>query len=78
MTKVTGLGCSASALIGAFIGCIDNKNEATAAAMALLGISGEIAVQESKGPGSLQMNLIDKLYNITEEEFRSHIKISMS
>jgi hydroxyethylthiazole kinase-like sugar kinase family protein len=27
--------------------------------MALLGISGEIAVQESKGPGSLQMNLID-------------------
>ena len=50
----------------------------TASAMALLGISGEIAVQESKGPGSLQMNLIDKLYNITEEEFRSHIKISMS
>ncbi|KGT10194.1 hydroxyethylthiazole kinase [Elizabethkingia anophelis] len=78
MTKVTGLGCSASALIGAFIGCIDNKTEATTAAMALLGISGEIAVQESKGPGSLQMNLIDKLYNITEEEFKSYIKISMS
>ncbi|KUY31537.1 hydroxyethylthiazole kinase [Elizabethkingia ursingii] len=76
MTKVTGLGCSASALIGAFIACIENKTEAVAAAMALLAISGEIAVQESNGPGSLQINLIDKLYNITKEEFMTHIKIS--
>ena len=76
MTKVTGLGCSASALIGAFIACIENKTEAVAAAMALLAISGEIAVQESNGPGSLQINLIDKLYNIAKEEFMTHIKIS--
>jgi hydroxyethylthiazole kinase len=75
MTKVTGLGCSATALIGAFIGCTENKTEAVAAAMALIGIAGELAVQESKGPGSLQVNLIDKLYNITEEEFTSSLKI---
>ncbi|WP_185152016.1 hydroxyethylthiazole kinase [Chryseobacterium vaccae] len=75
MTKVTGLGCSASALTGAFAGIQEDKAIATAAAMALLGISGELAVRESKGPGSLQVNLLDKLYNITEEEFFSHIKI---
>ncbi|MDH6252715.1 hydroxyethylthiazole kinase [Chryseobacterium sp. H1D6B] len=75
MTKVTGLGCSATALIGAFIGCVENKTEAVAAAMALIGIAGELAVQGSKGPGSLQVNLIDKLYNMTEAEFTSSLKI---
>ena len=76
MTKVTGLGCSASALIGAFVGIVEDKMEATAAAMTLLGIAGELAEKQSQGPGSLQLNLIDKLYNITEEEFTNHIKIS--
>lgn len=74
MTKVTGLGCSATALAGAFIGSSENKPLAVAAAMALIGIAGELAAQESKGPGSLQVNLIDKLYNITEEEFINHLK----
>lgn len=77
MTKVTGLGCSASALIGAFVGVVEDKIEATAAAMALLGIAGELAQKQSQGPGSLQLNLIDKLYNITEEEYNNHIKISI-
>ncbi|REC46853.1 hydroxyethylthiazole kinase [Chryseobacterium pennipullorum] len=75
MTKVTGLGCSASALTGAFIGCSEDKVQGVAAAMALLGIAGELAFLESKGPGSLQVSLIDKLYNITEEEFTQHLKI---
>lgn len=76
MTKVTGLGCSASALIGAFVGIVDDKIEATAAAMALLGIAGELAEKKSEGPGSLQLKLIDKLYSITEDEFNDHIKIA--
>ncbi|WP_261513053.1 hydroxyethylthiazole kinase [Chryseobacterium paludis] len=75
MTKVTGLGCSATAIIGAFIGITENISEAVAAAMALIGIAGELAVLESKGPGSLQVNLIDKLYNMTEKEFISYLKI---
>lgn len=78
MTKVTGLGCSATALIGAFIGVTEDTIYGTAAAMSLLGIAGEMAVRESKGPGSLQVNLIDKLYNITEEEFNGHLKIERS
>ncbi|MEY8761620.1 hydroxyethylthiazole kinase [Chryseobacterium tongliaoense] len=75
MTKVTGLGCSATALIGAFMGVSEDKVLAVAAAMTLMGIAGEIAVGESKGPGSLQVNLIDKLYNISEAEFTNHLKI---
>ncbi|SHF21682.1 hydroxyethylthiazole kinase [Chryseobacterium vrystaatense] len=75
MTKVTGLGCSATALIGAFIGIAENKVLAVAAAMAIIGIAGELAAEESNGPGSLQVNLTDKLYSITEQEFSSRLKI---
>lgn len=70
MQQVTGLGCSASALIGAFVGAEPaNPFYATAAAMALLSIAGEIAEKQSAGPGSLQVNLLDKLHNLTEQEF---------
>lgn len=75
MTKVTGLGCSATALIGAFIGIAEDKVMAVAAAMALIGIAGELAAEESKGPASLQVNLIDQLYTITEQEFLNRLKI---
>jgi len=77
MTKVTGLGCSASAIVGAFIAAVENKTEAATAAMALLGIAGELAEKHSQGPGSLQLKLIDKLYNISEEEFLNNIKITL-
>lgn len=77
MTKVTGLGCSASALIAAFVAIVKDKTEATAAAMTLLGIVGELSERQSLGPGSLQMNIIDKLYSITETEFNEHLKVSI-
>ncbi|MDN3593748.1 hydroxyethylthiazole kinase [Zunongwangia endophytica] len=76
MAKVTGLGCSASAITAAFAAVVEDKFEATLAAMALLGVCGELAAKTSAGPGTLQLNILDKLYNITEEEFMSTLKIS--
>lgn len=76
MTSVTGLGCSATAVIGAFIAVIANKAEALAAATALFSIAGELAARQCAGPGSLQVQLLDKLYSITEEEFLQTLKIS--
>ncbi|MCE7056281.1 hydroxyethylthiazole kinase [Algoriphagus sp. AGSA1] len=75
MTKVTGLGCSATAVIGAFIAVIENREEAVCAATALFSISGELAAHQSKGPGTLQANLLDKLYHLTEDEFVAVLKI---
>ena len=93
MTKVTGLGCSATAVIGAFIAGIENKKEAVIAATALFSIAGEIAAGhpakrvagqateqatsqasvQAIGPGSLQVLLLDKLYNITYEEIAQRL-----
>lgn len=77
MTKVTGLGCSASAVIGAFIGGIENKTNAVVAATSLFAIAGEIAVKKAEGPGSLQMFLLDKLYNITQDEINQIIRLEV-
>ncbi len=68
MARVTGLGCTASALTGAFAAVNPDPLEAAAHAMALLGIAGEIAVQKAGGPGSLQQNLLDVLYTINENQ----------
>jgi hydroxyethylthiazole kinase len=78
MTRVTGLGCSATAIIGAFLGVIDNKTEATVAGTALLSIAGELAQLRSAGPGSLQVNILDELHNLSETQFLDTIRISRS
>lgn len=77
MTKVTGLGCSATAVIGAFIAVIENKTEATAAATALFSLSGQLAAQKCNGPGSLQMHLLDELYSISAETFAQQLKYNV-
>lgn len=76
MAKVTGLGCTASALTAAFVAIAEDTTEATVAAMALLGIAGELSEKQSYGPGSLQMNIIDKLYAMTEMEFAEQLNVS--
>ncbi|KAA8483375.1 hydroxyethylthiazole kinase [Arcticibacter tournemirensis] len=76
MSKVTGLGCTASALIGAFV-AVNPADPflATVSAMAFLGVAGELAARKSAGPGSLQLNLLDVLYSLPQEEFMSVIRI---
>jgi hydroxyethylthiazole kinase len=75
MTRVTGLGCTASALVAAFCAVIKDAFEATVTAMALMGIAGEMAASRSAGPGSLQMHFLDILQSITEKEFCDRLKL---
>lgn len=77
MTGITGMGCSATALIGAFMGITANYFEATISGMALMGVAGELAAKKSQGPGSLQMHFFDKLYNITAREFFDTITLKI-
>lgn len=68
MGCVTGMGCTATALIGAFL-AVDGKGlEATATALAYFGLAGEMAAIKAPGPGSFQIGLLDVLYNMTTEE----------
>tara|TARA_R110001583_G_scaffold1583_3_gene12320 strand:+ start:639 stop:1442 length:804 start_codon:yes stop_codon:yes gene_type:complete len=73
MPHVTGMGCSLSALTGAFAAI---GEETGLAAAAVFGIAGEIAAEQSKGPGSLQLNILDALYQLDEATLRARLKIS--
>ncbi|MFV0554056.1 MAG: hydroxyethylthiazole kinase [Mangrovibacterium sp.] len=68
MAKVTGLGCTATAVVAAFVAVEKNTLIASAHAMSLMSLAGEMAGKLAKGPGSLQLEFIDKLYNIELSE----------
>jgi len=75
MTRVTGLGCTASALCGAFAAVKADPFLAAAEAMAVMGIAGEIAAARSQGPGSLQSNFLDALYMLSAEQIEAALLI---
>jgi hydroxyethylthiazole kinase len=70
MPRVTGLGCTASALCGAFAAINPAYDMATAHAMAVMGIAGELAAKNAAGPASLQLNFIDTLYQLSEKQIQ--------
>jgi hydroxyethylthiazole kinase len=75
MSKVTGLGCTASAICGAFAAVNRDFALATVGAMAAMGIAGELAAVNSSGPGSMQVNFLDALYRLSEESITKHLSI---
>lgn len=75
MTRVTGLGCTATALCGAFAAVVEDRALAAAAAMAVMGMAGEIAVTRSLGPGTLQVHFLDSLYNLNIQDIERYLKI---
>ncbi len=77
MTRVTGMGCTASALCGAFLALGGSPFSAVLHAMATMGIAGEMGASQSKGPGTLQQNFLDSLHSITEEDISRHLKGSI-
>jgi len=75
MSRVTGLGCTASALCGAFVTVEKQPFVATAEAMAVMGIAGEMAVGVAMGPGSLQTHFLDYLYRLSEDDIIRRLKV---
>jgi hydroxyethylthiazole kinase len=75
MAKVTGLGCTASALCGAFAAVDADHFSAVTAAMAVMGIAGEIAAEGSAGPASLQVRFLDALHNLGGDEIERRLRL---
>lgn len=62
MARVTGMGCTASAICGAFAAVNPDAAQAAFNAMSLMGIAGERASAVVRGTGSLQVAFLDELY----------------
>jgi hydroxyethylthiazole kinase len=74
MPRVTGLGCTASALCGAFAAVNPDPVQAAAHAMTVMGIAGEMAGETADGPGSFQVRFLDALYRISGSDIQQRFK----
>ncbi|MEW6488490.1 MAG: hydroxyethylthiazole kinase [Thermodesulfobacteriota bacterium] len=77
MARVTGTGCTATALMGAFLAVAEDPWEAAAGALAYFGAAGELAARGAAGPGSFQVNLIDSLAAIDGARLAAMAKIEV-
>jgi hydroxyethylthiazole kinase len=79
MTKITGVGCSATALIGAFCAVQPDAWRATVSAMALMGVAGEVAAEKAvvrkQGVGSMQVLMLDELQLLDQATFDARLKM---
>lgn len=73
--SVTGMGCTATALIGAFVAAGSDPTLDAASALAFFGLAGESASQEARGPGSFQVALMDSLGAIGPSVLASRARI---
>ena len=68
MSRITGTGCQLSGITTAYaVANPDNKTEAVAAAVCVMGLAGEIGVanmDEGEGNSSLRNRIIDAIYNM--------------
>jgi hydroxyethylthiazole kinase len=76
MACVTGTGCMASAIVGAFLAVDKDPVSATATALAYFGLAGEIAAENAQAPGSFMVALLDSLYTITPEMLGERAKLT--
>jgi hydroxyethylthiazole kinase len=76
MALVTAMGCAGSALICAALVVEADRWLATLAALAALGVAGEIAALSASGPGSFANAIIDALHGLDRADLRKRLKVS--
>ena len=74
MPLVTGMGCSASAVTGAYAACAEPLI-AAAAAMAVFASAGEKAAAKASGPGTFLPHFLDELYSLNKEDAARRVKM---
>lgn len=76
LTLVTGMGCSLTAVVGAFVAAEEDALAATAAALSAFGVAAELAAMRCNGPGSFQAAMFDALYNLDRATFVEKVRVS--
>lgn len=76
MGLVTAMGCAGSALLGAALAVEPDPWLAAIAALAALGVAGEIAGARATGPGGFAVAIIDALHRLDRAALRARIKVT--
>ena len=79
MARITGSGCMLTSMLGAFCGA-DRSHpfEATCAAIAAMGVAGDLAeerrLRNGTGNATFRTDLIDAVFNLTEEQLNGRVR----
>lgn len=76
MPRITGLGCTATALTGAFAAVNPSPFLAAAHAMIVMGIAGELAGERATGPGSFQVAFLDALASLGDADIAARMRVA--
>ena len=76
LCRVTGTGCAATAVTGAFLAVEPDPLAAAAGALAVFGLAGERAARAARRPGSFQVALLDALDEIGREDILQGARIA--
>lgn len=75
MTRVTAMGCAATALVAGFAALAEDGFEAAAAALLVIGVAAEIAAETAAGPGSFPPALLDALHGLDAAQLHARARI---
>lgn len=76
MPRITGMGCTATALVAAFAGISASPFQAAVAGMAVMKVAAEIAAESADGPATQQLHFLDALYRLTPEELVRRVRLA--
>jgi hydroxyethylthiazole kinase len=62
LTTLTGTGCMATTIVGAFAAVESDRVLAAAAALSCYGLAAELAAKDARGPASFKTALFDELH----------------
>lgn len=64
MTRVTAMGCAGTTLIAAFLTVERDPFVAAVTALLALGVAGEMAAEQARGPGTFPAAFLDALHHL--------------
>jgi hydroxyethylthiazole kinase len=77
LATITGTGCISSALTGCFLAVNpDRRLDAAAEALVALGVAGEDAAVDAKGPGSFHVGLYDALAGLEPATLDARMRLA--
>ena len=75
MGRVVGTGCMAASVIGTFAAVEHDHVAAAAAGLACYEIAAELAIRESKGPGTFKVALLDAAASLDAATVRARQRV---
>ena len=76
MSRVTAMGCAASALTAACLAVEPDAFRAAASALVIIGVAGELAGAQAQGPGSFAAAILDTLDHLDAATLQSRADVT--